>query len=193
MGGFVCGLSPILAHTSYVFVPSRRTPHTLCRQPELRRQWVVSYVVLSPTWRTPHTLSCPLGSPNYAASGWFRVWFVAHPGAPHHTFSCSIGSPNYAASGWFRTWFCAHPGAPLTRLRTRVLGRLPSRLCPLFLRSTQQTLLLAPLLRFTRLAIPTAAYAWALRQDIFFAKPVCGLEGMWGAQTLELLKGSATS
>eukprot|EP00959_Pyramimonas_sp_CCMP1952_P038007 795357-Pyramimonas_sp.AAC.1 len=50
---------PTLVHPSYVFAPHR--------EPQLRRQWVVSHAVSRPVWRAPHTLSCPIRSPDYAA------------------------------------------------------------------------------------------------------------------------------
>ena len=96
-----------LAHPSHAFVPHREL--------QLRRQRVISHAVPRPVWRTPHTLSCPIGSPNYAASGWVRMQFRAQSGAPLTCFRAPIGSPNYAASGWDRMQFRAQSGAPLTR------------------------------------------------------------------------------
>ena len=59
-------------------------------QPLDRTSNVGRHMALRASWRTPHTFSCPIGSPNYAANGWCAP-ILAHPS---HVFV----HPDYAAS-----------------------------------------------------------------------------------------------
>ena len=181
VGGFVCGLQPILAHPSHAVVPQLRrqwvVPYVFFapilahpshvfvprRQPELRRRWVVSYVVCRPSWRTPSHVFMLHREPELR-----RQWVVSYVflraswRTPHTLADPSVG----------KTPLSPMPAFPAIHTADVVAGPTPSFHTP---RDTHSCICLGP------------------SPGYFFAKPVCGLEGMWGAQTLELLKASATT